>query len=1002
MVESASRTRYFSLDEIDEEYVRLSGDVVVSLTDEEEGVRHTIRAAEIVLNRAQNTMSASGSVVYLLEREGTVERFSGEALSVRLDDFSGAFVRGVTEREQTIDGQDIDFDFFGQYITRSEDDVIVLDDGVITSSEADPPNYFIAADRIWVLSPGEWGLTNALLHVGRVPVFYLPFFFRPGDELFFNPAVGSRTRDGLFIQTTTYLLGTPEREDTPFSIFQVAETPVDQSERVREGLFLVVPDEPAAQVDAENDDSVRVLLDVYTMLGAFAGFDASLAQLGPLTQFEFFGGVGVSRHIYTYGTSGVAYTPYYITASEARQSWNTTTVGAVDLPVRLGSELSFRAEASGLAASLQFEAFSDSRFPVDFRDRQEQINWLGLLGQAEARQPPVPKSSLLWQLDVQFMPEFELPPVIRTLALQRLLMSLRWSKREIASGSLADEILAAEASPQTSFFYPDTMRLPELSARIGGVLLDLPGPRRATTDRDPDRGALIPPWTNQPPDEEDADGDSETALVLPPLQPNLAGAAPPGSSTASVSYTVSPTLLVDHEFNDSEWLMPGDVDFAVAYRGLSSRLSSSLPYRVQLASSLASLSGTFSATGQYRTVFDRDPEFPDATWDALETQAWGFTSFSATNSNTVSIRPLLYTALFSESTLSHTLQTVLYRSVFDEVIGGQPRYTSEFLSLDDPTFVRAHRVDATAVLSVLDTQRLQISADLPPLEPRYAGSLEFRALPFTLRVGAATRQVDEQWEYDPLTVSASVAAAPVITVSGDLAYDIEGGEFDFIRASASSTGVSLLFESRTLPGYTFGGPGTGWQSDGMERLRPSQLSVSYAVERQLGPLWRNRIVGDLQARAGVTADLLRFTQSSFNITLSTTLLVHRFMAIDFSVSTANDQIYVYVPDLAAEVGREPRNLFVDLGRSLNFFSEDDRRVSAFNLQRLNLSAIHDLGDWDLRVTVSAEPLLVPQSSGGSEYELDSRLELVVQWRPIGELSTRVRADRDGFQIGDDP
>ena len=999
-VESASRTRYYSLDAIEEQYVRLSGDVVVTLADPD-GARHSIRADEIVLNRAQNTMSASGSVIYLLERDGSVERFSGEALTVQLDDFSGAFVRGVTERERTIDGQEIDFDFSGVYITRSEDDVIVLDEGVITSSQASPPNYYVAADRIWVLSPGEWGLTNAVLHVGRVPVFYLPFFFRPGDELFFNPAVGSRTREGLFIQTTTYLVGTPPEADTPFSILQLADAPVDQSARVREGLFLVLPEDPDPSADPQNSDTVRILLDLYTMLGAFAGFEASLAQLGPLSQFEFFGGVGVSRHIYTYGSGGIAFTPYYITAEGSRQSWNSTTIGEIDLPVRIGTELSFSTQIAGLAASLQFESFSDSRFAVDFLDRQEQINWLGLLGQSEPTQAPGPRTSLMWQVDGRYTPPFSLPQIVRTLSMQRLLLSLRWAERTIESSSLAEEVLAADQSPQTAFFYPDTMRLPEFSARIGGTLFDFPWGSVDQTTVEEEREELTPPWG---PEQEDAEPPAETpdgSLSAPPIQPNLPLSAEAEGLTASVTYSVSPTLLLDHEFNDSQWLLPEDIDFSIAYRGLSSRVGSSLPYRLRVASSLVTLDGSFSANGQYRSVFDRDPDLPNATWESLESQAWAFSSFSATNQNTVSLRPLLNVSLLSQSTLSHTVQTVLYRTLFDEVIDGAPRYTSEFIDVDDTGFFRAHRLDATAVIGVLDTQRLQLSADLPPLDPRYAGTMTLRALPFTLRLSVATRRVQQSWVYDPLAVAASFDASPTFSISSDLAFDIDASRFDFLRASASASGFSLLYEARSVSGFTFGGAGTGWESDGDEALRSTRLDASYTLDRQIGPVWRNRVVGDLQTRIGLNADLLRFTQSSFSLQFSTTVLVHRFMAIDFSVSSANDQVYVYVPGLAREVGREPRNVIVDLARSLNFFSDVDRRSSAFNLQRLDLSGVHDLGDWDLTVSLSVEPLLVPQSSGDSEYELDSRFELSVQWRPIGELSTTIGADRDGIQIGDD-
>jgi len=271
VIDSASRTRYFTLEEIDERYVRLSGGVLVTLRDDEQGAVHRIEADEVTYNEDQQTLAASGSVIYTLERGDTVERFTGEALTVELDTWEGAFVQGVTERARTIEGEEIDFAFSGTYITRSIDDVIVLDDGRITSSQAVPPNYEIRANKIWVLAPGEWGLRNAYLYVGRVPIFYVPFFFKPGNELFFNPAIGTRDRSGTFIQTTTYLIGAPEEQTSAFSLLQLAEEAGEQADRRIEGLYLV-PSEESHRTEPStpsgSGSTMRVLADVYTKLGA--------------------------------------------------------------------------------------------------------------------------------------------------------------------------------------------------------------------------------------------------------------------------------------------------------------------------------------------------------------------------------------------------------------------------------------------------------------------------------------------------------------------------------------------------------------------------------------------------------------------------------------------------------------------------------------------------------------------------------------------------------------
>ncbi|MFW5689483.1 MAG: hypothetical protein ACOC1U_07920, partial [Spirochaetota bacterium] len=403
IVDSASRTRYFTLEEIDERYIRLSGGVVLTLRDEEQNAVHRVEADEITFNQDRDTLAASGSVVYVLERDDTVEQFTGEALTVELGDWSGAFVDGVTERERTIEGEQIDFSFTGRYITRSRDDVIVLDDGRITSSEAVPPNYEIRASKIWVLAPGEWGLQNAALYVGRVPVFYLPFFFKPGNEFFFNPSLGSRDRSGAYIQTTTYLRGTPDEETSPFSLLQIAEEQGPQSERRIEGLFLV-PDEgrptgESAENDPDDESAVRLLADVYTNLGAYLALDADLVELGPLRQVQFYAGLAASRHIYLVTSPARAYTPYFISDGQAVQSWNTSQIGGLTLPFRFGIDAQAQTRGERFSASARLNYYSDPRFLSDFGDRSERIDWLGLLEQGTSTSASSPISSLLWQVD---------------------------------------------------------------------------------------------------------------------------------------------------------------------------------------------------------------------------------------------------------------------------------------------------------------------------------------------------------------------------------------------------------------------------------------------------------------------------------------------------------------------------------------------------------------------------------------------------------------------------
>ncbi|HKJ86223.1 MAG TPA: hypothetical protein VKA06_09105, partial [Spirochaetia bacterium] len=506
VIDSASRTRYFTLEEIDERYVRLSGGVLVTLRDDEQGAVHRIEADEVTYNEDQRTLAASGAVVYTLERGDTTEQFTGEALTVELDSWEGAFVQGVTERARTIEGEEIDFAFSGTYITRSVDDVIVLDDGRITSSEAVPPNYEIRAKKIWVLAPGEWGLRNASLYVGRVPVFYFPFFFKPGNELFFNPAIGTRDRSGTFIQTTTYLIGSPEAQTSAFSLLQLAEEEGAQTNRRIDGLYLVPADEPegeASSIASTPGSTMRLLADVYTKLGAYVALDTAISELGPLRQFEFYLGLAASRHIYTteYPGAGSAYTPYLLTGGEAIQSWNTSQIGSTTIPFRYGLDFAARTGTERLTASMQLELYSDRRFRTDFDERSETIDWLGLAGQGTPTVAPGAVSSLLWQIDANYRADTSDITWVNQFSIQRALVALNWRSREIDPALLPEDVVLADNSPESSFFYPASLRLPELSAVLSGTFFSYPGGGVEDEERVPRESELIAPWDDPEPDE---------------------------------------------------------------------------------------------------------------------------------------------------------------------------------------------------------------------------------------------------------------------------------------------------------------------------------------------------------------------------------------------------------------------------------------------------------------------------------------------------------------------
>ena len=162
IIESAFIGDYFSSAESDEDYVRLQGGVRIQFTDTDENTTHTIEAQELIFNQSENFVTARGDVQYTIQRDSGSEEFFGDTLTFQIDDWDGYFIRGggITQPESESATR---FRYEADFISRSKDDVVVMEDVAITTSPALDPYYRIEASRVWIVGEGEWGMQDAII-----------------------------------------------------------------------------------------------------------------------------------------------------------------------------------------------------------------------------------------------------------------------------------------------------------------------------------------------------------------------------------------------------------------------------------------------------------------------------------------------------------------------------------------------------------------------------------------------------------------------------------------------------------------------------------------------------------------------------------------------------------------------------------------------------------------------------------------------------------------------
>ncbi|MCE5256381.1 MAG: hypothetical protein LLF89_05980, partial [Spirochaetaceae bacterium] len=210
-IEGASALEYISLQESSEKLIRIKGPLTISAKTSDDFV-HRISGDEIIFDREKNIIQAEGNITYIRQGNERNDSFSGDSLIVDLDDYSGFFIDGVYNLEPSSGMSRTVILHFGTLLKRAND-MMIMEAGRITACDEPSPHYHLSARKVWLFENGDWAFSGATLYIGAVPILWLPFIYYPSDELVFHPVIGYRSREGAFVQTTTYFLGSRKSDD---------------------------------------------------------------------------------------------------------------------------------------------------------------------------------------------------------------------------------------------------------------------------------------------------------------------------------------------------------------------------------------------------------------------------------------------------------------------------------------------------------------------------------------------------------------------------------------------------------------------------------------------------------------------------------------------------------------------------------------------------------------------------------------------------------------------
>ncbi|MDX9783443.1 MAG: hypothetical protein RBT72_01655 [Spirochaetia bacterium] len=1016
VIESASQVEYFSLEEGEDRYMRLAGPIAITLRSED-GYSHSIKADEIIFDQEKNIVQARGNVEYIRQKDERSDEFFGSSLLVDLDSYSGVFLDGSYDLDPTAEIQRSLSLYFKQ-LSRRGSDLSLFEDARLTACDEADPHYHIKARKVWVFENGDWALANATLYLGVVPVLWLPFFYYPAEELFFHPVIGYRSREGAFVQTTTYFLGEEKRKKEESGLLSLISGTDNAGSLERSGLFIRrVSVENESDMGApdgsagKNPNILKLLVDIYSSLGSFLGLEGSFPGLGSGLDFSL--GLGMSRSLFL--QSSGFYSPFDYSNSYD-SVWDSSNFLGLDLPFRFGAELKYAAGSSKGTFRYTFKTdlplYSDPYFEQDFGQRKESSSVLSMI---ESNKTPVSRlssmnqsvtTSLSWRL-----PEAGATAFLESVELSRFNSQMNWrtkSQSSVGLDAAAKRRLAT--SPSREFFYPDSLKILDAAISLSGSLGSFDHSARKKDE---------PHASDSPQEAEQAGGtESRNDEKIGRDFSNVSG---------RLGWTASGAANVEDKFRSSVWLNPEDVDASLSYRLLGWKGSGGLRYALSWAERLLSLEAGlgFNAQDQYRPIL-YDERVAPTTLHPYRLSDYAYRASVLDGSAALSLAPFGAGSRFSGSSLRYQAGATIFRNAYAGLSGSglsaAPLYATTWVGWDSTTF-STHSLTAILAYAAQNklTHSLSFQALLPPLLEKYTGiySLSSKHLGASVQVSIARPTATSPIEYSNLSAQLRLGSSPYPQLKSSFVWDFESAQPLSSVSSLEYRGARASFTAKKAKGYYLD-DGT-WKLDGSEGFEPYEVSLNLNPQIDLRGLKQknpkipteaaavpapaaaeNSLVFDFKPSLSYTQNLIRFTESSIVADLGVSLTGQKGSSLRFSGRSVNKSPWRYWPGLfpasadfdPADYARDP---FKDVLDAFSVWDTQALKRTLFKLQSLSLSLVQDLHDWNLEASLAMNPVLFTPDAGRPYYQLEFSFSFLVTWKDIPELKSSVVYDGGAFQ-----
>ena len=917
---------------------------------------------------------------------------------------------GVSER--SLHSDNTIYKFAGTVISRDDEDVTILSRASISSASSEESLWSLNATRVWLLPGSDFAIFNAVLKVGEIPVMYIPFFYYPADEVIFHPVIGYRTREGNYVQTTTYILGRPKANTTSQSSLTKILGNSNDMEKKREGLFLRSTGKKA--VDA-NAVSLKAMVDHYANLGSYIGADLGLPGKGMLGALNLSIGVGLTRTVSRddYGN----WTPFYPNY-DGSTDWNSSNLFSREVPFRyrLKTDSSIRGKYGSFSWDLPF--YSDPMVDSDFLKRAEDMDWVNMiqkgakLDEEEATQDQL--GSYVWRFTGNVTPSFPKMSPYLNISISTISSAVSFRR------SPDNRQYNIERDSPSSFFYaPDTATMYSLSGTLSGTPLSLGGTTVSQTAAQADKTEPLDPLKDigvprspfEEKEQESAQKASQTDKLIPPELNQRFDLPRVGNAKFGVEYRVAPSSAWTQKFNHGNWDEYDDIDWSdVSSRLINLRGDASTTLTFNHTDNFFSNSFTYKGEGAWRRYtylneeadeYIKNPSKVASDKEAEYRQSFFSTSYSLSST----LRPLYQNSIFKASSLQYSLTGLAVKSNLVKMNGeDDPEYELIYGEWDKSK-IDTHQLKTDISAQIMDkTQSVSLTAEMPPKDPAISWQANFRVW---ITTTSANMRIlypgePERRKLEPFSATEQLNFGDYGNLSQTLTLNTEEREITSLTTSLSlpKWGLSASYAATRMQGYEYipsGTSGSWKQKEGDPTLQSSSFSMRFSKSTGKKEFWDKRLNFSVNNTSALTFDLQRYTSSKFTFDLGFTLGLNKFVDLSMSAVSQNDAIYRYVKDIPPfnsapiNVPDGPQNnVFLDLINSFRFDEEALRRSSGFKMKSFRVSATHYLGDWDAVLSWTMSPYLPPVTGPGKrEYIINNEVSFLVRWIPISEIRSDV-------------